>query len=150
MFVQPLLLALKCISHAKYEKNLLIMPVLLLFLHNIRPNLPQILSKDHTHFVFFAGFQWNMLGDSINTNNFNCNPVVLKFFLLKPLKIAIFGPNLCKKRGQYGPHPKQTIFFFSEMTKADHKLCKTFHFIKISYVLAELWIFFYFVVMFFC
>ena len=30
-FVQPLLLASKCISHAKYEKNLLIMPVSLLF-----------------------------------------------------------------------------------------------------------------------
>ena len=70
-------------------------------------------------------------------------------FLLKPLKIAIFGPNLCKKRGQYGPHPKQTKSFFAEMTKADHKLSKTFYFIKISYVLAELWMFFYFMVMFF-
>ena len=47
-------------------------------------NLTQILPQDHTHFVFllffFAGFQWNMLGDSINSNNFNCNPVVLKIF----------------------------------------------------------------------
>ena len=58
-----------------------------------------------------------MLGDSININNINCSS---ENFLLKPLKIATFGPNLYKKRGQYGPHPKQ-IFFFSEMTKADHK-----------------------------
>ena len=70
--------------------------------------------------------------------------------LLKPQKIAIFGLNLCKKRGQYGPHPKQTENLFAEMTKADHKLSKTFYFIKISYVLTELWMFFYFVVMFFC
>ena len=69
--------------------------------------------------------------------------------MLKPLKIAIFGPNWHKKGGQYGPHPKQTKNFFSEMTKADHLLFKTFYFIKISYLLAELWMFFYFVVMFF-
>ena len=31
------------------------------------------------------------------------------------------------------------------MTKADRKLSKTFHFIKISYFLTELWMFFYFV-----
>ena len=56
------------------------MPVSLLFFHNIGPNLAQILPQDHTQFDFFAGFQWNMLGDSININNFNCNPVVLKIF----------------------------------------------------------------------
>ena len=28
--------------------------------------------------IFFAGFQWNMLEDSISINNFNWNPVVLK------------------------------------------------------------------------
>ena len=80
-----------------------------------------------------------MLGDSISINNFNCNPVVLIFFffLLKPLKIAIFGPNLRKKRSQYGSHPKQK-HFFAEIIKADHKISKTFYFIKILYVLAEL------------
>ena len=67
--------------------------------------------------------------------------------LLKPLKIAISGPNLCKNRGQYGSHPKQTKFFFQKWQKqiSFPKLC----FIKISYVLTELWMFFYFVVMFF-
>ena len=29
-------------------------------------------------------------------------------------------------------------YFFAEMTEADNKLSKTFYFIKISYVLAEL------------
>ena len=96
---------------------------------------------------FFAGFQWNMLGDSISINNFNCNPVVLIFFFAKTSKI--FGPNLRKKRSQYGSHPKQK-HFFAEMIKTDHKISKTFYFIKILYVLAELWMFFYLVVMFFC
>ena len=109
MFVQPLLIALKCIPWAKYEKNLLIMPVSLLFFHNTRPNLAQILPQDHIHFVCFAGFQWNMLGDLININNINCNLVASsEKSLLKPLKIAIFGLNLRKKRGQYGPHKSST------------------------------------------
>ena len=43
-----------------------------------------------------------MLGDSINTNNFNCNLVVLKKKLVQFLKIAIFGPNLGKKGGSLG------------------------------------------------
>ena len=36
-------------------------------------------------------------------------------------------------------------FFLMETTKADHQLSEIFYFIKISSVLAELWIFFYFV-----
>ena len=48
------------------------------FFHNTGLNLGKILPQDHTHFVFFAGFQWNKLGDSININNFNCNPEVMK------------------------------------------------------------------------
>ena len=41
------------------------MPVSLFF-HNFEPNLAQILPpKDHTHFAFFADFQYNILGDSI-------------------------------------------------------------------------------------
>ena len=31
-----------------------------------------------------------MLEDSINTNNFNCNPVVSKY-VVKPLETAVFG-----------------------------------------------------------
>ena len=52
-------------------------------------------------------------------------------FWLKPLKIAIFGPNLHKK-GSVRATPKTNRIFFSEMTKADHELSKTFYFIKIS------------------
>ena len=44
-----------------------------LLFYNIGPNLAQILPQDHTHFDFFAGFQWYMLEDSININNFNIN-----------------------------------------------------------------------------
>ena len=54
-----------------------------------------------------------------------------------------FGPNLHKKMGHYEPRPKWKTIFLAEITKADHQLSKTFHFIKISYVLSELWIFFY-------
>ena len=68
---------LKIVPHVKYERNLLIMPVSLLF-HNIGPNFAQILPQDHTHFDFFAGLEYNVLGDSIKINNFNYNPVVLK------------------------------------------------------------------------
>ena len=39
------------------------------FFHNIGPNLALILPQDH-FVIFFAGFQWNMLEDSININNF--------------------------------------------------------------------------------
>ena len=71
-------------------------------------------------------------------------------FLLKPLKITIFRPNLCKK-GVPMCHTQQKtfFFFFSEITKPDYKLSKPFRFNKIPYVLAELWMFFYFVWCFF-
>ena len=61
-----------------WEKNLFIMPVSLLF-YNIVPNLAQILPQDHTHFDFLAGFQWNILRDSIDIK-FNWNRVVVKIF----------------------------------------------------------------------
>ena len=70
-------------------------------------------------------------------------------FLAKTFKNCHFWAQLAQKRGQYRPHPKQTKKYFPELTKADHKLSKTFYFIKIAYVLTELWMFFYFVVMFF-
>ena len=67
--------------------------------------------------------------------------------MLKPLKINITWPNLCKNK--WGPQElkghiqtKKTIFF-SEITKPDHKLSKTF-FVK-YHVLAKLQTFFYFV-----
>ena len=76
MFVQPMLSALKNILNVKIFP---IMPISLLF-SKIEPDLAQILPQDHTHFEFFASFQWSMLGDSISINNFNWNPVVLKKF----------------------------------------------------------------------
>ena len=46
--------------------------------------------------------------------------------------------QLVQKSSPHGPYPKQKTFFFAEITTPDHKLSKTFYFIKISYVLAEL------------
>ena len=40
--------------------------------------LPKFCAKTTPTLVFFAGFQWNMLEDSINVNNCNWNSVVLK------------------------------------------------------------------------
>ena len=102
----------------------------------------------HTHFVFFASFLWSMLEDSININNCNWNPVVLKKNVLKPLKITFFYhyPTFTIM-GSPWVMPK-TKFIFAEITKSDNKLSKTFYFIKISYVLTEV-LFFYFVWCFF-
>ena len=58
-------------------------------------------------------------------------------FFLKPLKITIFWPNLCKK-GSLWATPKTKHFFFAEIAKPDYKLSKTFYFIKLLYVLTEL------------
>ena len=46
--------------------------------------------------------------------------------------MVIFGPNLHKKEVSTG-HTQNNQKFFAEMTKAHHKLSKTFYFIKISY-----------------
>ena len=62
--------------------------------------------------------------------------------------MPFLGPT-CTKKGSVWVTSKTNNFFFVEMTNADHKLSKTFYFIKISYILIELWMFFYFLV-FFC
>ena len=55
------------------------MLVSLLFFTTLDLIWTQILLVDHTHLnFFFAGFQWNMLEDLININNFNWNPIDLK------------------------------------------------------------------------
>ena len=54
---------------------------------------------------------------------------------------AIFLGLTCAKKGTAWPTPKMQSSFFCRNNKADHKLSKTFYFIKISYVLTELWIF---------
>ena len=78
--------------------------------------------------------------NSINTKKFNWNPAVLK-------KIAktssYFWPNLCAKMGSPWAMPKTKNNFFFKIIKPD-QLSKTFYFNKISYVLAELWMFFYY------
>ena len=79
-----------------------------------------------------------MLENSININNFNCNPVLLKKKLVKPLKNTIFAPNSELAQSK----KKKKIY---RNNKPDHTLSKTFNFIKISYALTELWMFFYFV-----
>ena len=87
---------------------------------------------DHVLYFFLADLQLNMLGDSININNLCYNPLVLKISWWK--KGIIMG---------HVQNEKQQRFFLEEITKADHQLSETFYFIKISYVLTELWIFFY-------
>ena len=78
-----------------------------------------------------------MLGDSININ-FNYNPVVLKK-IGKTSKNYNFWAQLAQKSSHYGPYRKPKTNFFTGITKPDHMLSKTFYFIKISYVFAELW-----------
>ena len=78
-----------------------------------------------------------MLGDSVKINNVCCNLVVLKKNLVKPLKIAILGPNVHCKGDSMGHTQNEKHFFLAEITKADHQLSKKIFFIKI-YVLAEL------------
>ena len=63
--------------------------------------------------------------------------------LVKPLKNCFFGPNLHRKGVIMGYAQDGKKFFLAEITKADHQLSESFYFIKISYVLTELWIFFY-------
>ena len=106
---------------------------------------PKFRPKTTLTLIYFAFFQWNMLRDSTDINNFNLNSS--EIFLLKPLKITIFWPNFCKNGVPMG-HAQNNFFFLSEITKPAHNLSKTFYFIKI-YVLAELWMFFYFVWCFF-
>ena len=40
-----------------------------------------------------------------------------------------------------GHAQNEKIIFLAEITRADHWLSENFHFVKISYVLAELWVF---------
>ena len=55
---------------------------------------------------------------------------------------------ICAKKGSAWTTSKIKKSFLEEITKADHQFSKTF-FLKILYVLAELWIFSYFVWCFF-
>ena len=58
--------------------------------------------------------------------------------MVKPLKVTIFGPNLRKKGVTMGHIQSKKQILFTEITKPDHKLSKTFYFIKLLFVLVEL------------
>ena len=62
---------------------------------------------------------------------------------VKPLKNCFFGPNSHRKGVLMGYAQDEKKFFLAEITIADVQLSESFYFIKISYVLTELWIFFY-------
>ena len=109
------------------------------------------------HVCFSADFLRNMLGDSININNLW---LVLQSSsseknMVKPLTIAIFGPNSHKNGDSiawaWATHEKMKNNYFSRNNKnrsqvAYHKLSKTFCCLKIIYTFwLSLWIFFYFV-----
>ena len=89
---------------------------------------PNFVPKTTSTLLFLADFQCNMLGDSININKLCCNCVVLKK-LCQTSKTAIFGQNLHKK----------------EVSMDHTQLSETFYFIKILYILADVWILFCFV-----
>ena len=84
-------------SKISKKKNIEI-PVSLFFGTSMYQICPKFRSTDHTHFTFLAGFQWNMLGDSIDINNLSCNPEVLKKCWYNLLKIVFLGP-ICTKKG---------------------------------------------------
>ena len=77
-----------------------------------------------------------MLVDSININKFNCNLVVPKKKLLKTLNIIVWGHNLDKKVVTMGHTQNKKLFFFTEITKPDHRLSKMFYYLSKYRVLA--------------
>ena len=95
---------------------------------------------------FSADFQWNMLKDSININNCNWNQVVSekKCAKCKTSRNYHFWGNFHNNGVPMG-HAQNKNNFFSEITKPDQKLSETFYLTKISCVLVELLMFFYFV-----
>ena len=144
MVLEPLLFTLKGIPQNKIWKKPNDIACFFTFFYNIGHNLAQILPQNHTRFDFFPGFQWSMLANSINIKNFNWSPVLLKNFC-KNLKILLFLAQVVQKWGPHGRRPPKKTILFSEIIKPDLKLSKPFYFIKRSYVLAGLWVFFYIV-----
>ena len=148
MFVQLLLLALKGIPNIKYEKKTIDNTHFFTFFTTLHIIWPKFCPKITPTLIFFCWFQMKCQGMQLMLIT-NWNPIVLKKKLLKPLKITNFQPNLCKNGVPMGHAQKTKSNFFAEVTKPDHTLSKTFYFIKISYVLAKLCMFFYFVCCFF-
>ena len=72
--------AFKYISHAKYEKTLILTASSFFAFYNIL-TLPKFCSEVRPHTLCFfyqqnGNLQWKMLGDSFNINNLCCNPEV--------------------------------------------------------------------------
>ena len=63
---------------------------------------PKFCPKTTSNLIFFAGFQWSMLGNRINIKKFNWNPLVLK---------KIFSLT-CAKLGPSWATSKTRNFFF--------------------------------------
>ena len=59
-----------------------------------------------------------MLEDSININNFRCNPVVLKKKLVKRQQKLLFWTQFALQRGQHEPCPKRKSKFFGRNNKS--------------------------------
>ena len=111
---------------------------------------PKFCPKTTPTSIYFAGFQWNMLRDSIFINNFNWNWVFWNFFA-KTLKNYHFLAQLLQKWGPHLPCPKQkTTIFFCWNNKNFKKLfillkCHIYIYIYIfwrSYVFLFVWCFF--------
>ena len=110
----------------------------LYFFVNITSNLAQILPQDHNHFDFFCSLPTKYIKRFINNLKWIESSSSEKF-LLKPLKFTICWPNFCKNRAPWATPKTRNNFFFSKITKPDHKLSKAFYFIKISYSIHMFW-----------
>ena len=122
-----------------------------LFFHNTGPNLAQIPppKTKHTFFSVVVDFQWNMLENSINFDNFCCNPIVLKKNVVKPLKIAFSGP-ICTTKGSawgHAQHGKQ--FSFGRNNKSRSSAFRNFLFYQSIICFGWVMNLFLFCVMFF-
>ena len=132
MFARPLTFCFKRYSSCRIWKKPIDNACFTYFATLLDLIRPKFCTKTTPTLIFVASFQWNML-PSININNFNWNSVVMKI-LLKPQKFTIFLPKqICAKMGSLWATPKTKNIFFAGIIRPDHKLSKTFYFIKISY-----------------
>ena len=94
------------------------MPVSSGFFHKVGPNLAQNLPLRPHPLSFIVGFQWSMLGDSIDINNVCCNSVVLKKKIGETLKNCFFQPNLHYKEVNMGHTQNEKQFYFGRNNKS--------------------------------
>ena len=88
---------------------------------------PKFCRKNHTHFTFFWLISRNMLGDTININNYLCcNLAVLKK-LVKPLKNC-FLDRIYKEKGSLWAMLKMGKKFFGRNNKSRSSAFRKFLF----------------------